>query len=406
MQKKRLPVILIRPYNSDGRHRVACSCYVVRLHETPAFDCELMIQDLTPNSESLSNETSSTDANANWTREQVAELFALPMMDLLFRAQTVHRQHHDPNTVQLSSLLSIKTGACPEDCAYCPQSARYKTGLKPERLMPLDQIVEAAEKAKANGAGRFCMGAAWRSPKDKDIEAVSAAVAAVKKLGLETCATLGMLTEDHAKSLKDAGLDYYNHNLDTSPEYYGEIITTRTYDDRLETLENVRSAGMKVCCGGIVGMGEDENDRVGLLTTLANLDPPPESVPINNLIKIPGTPLAEIDDIDEFDFIRTIAVARILMPQSYVRLSAGRETMNDQMQALCFMAGANSLFYGEQLLTAGNATVDHDRELFARLGINGETLPTGLTEKPTACQSSSGGCQSGQSSCAGSGTVE
>ena len=310
-------------------------------------------------------------ANAqNWTREQVESLFALPFNDLLFKAQTVHRENHDANAVQLSSLLSIKTGACPEDCAYCPQSARYKTGLKTERLMPLDQIVEAAKKAKAEGAGRFCMGAAWRSPKDQDIQAVSEAVSAVKALGMETCATLGMLNEEHAAELKEAGLDYYNHNLDTSPEYYGEIITTRTYDDRLETLENVRTAGMKVCCGGIVGMGETKNDRVGLLQTLANLSPPPESVPINNLIKIKGTPLADLEDIDPFDFIRTIAVARILMPKAYVRLSAGRETMNDQLQSLCFLAGANSIFYGEQLLTANNATAEHDRELFAKLGIN------------------------------------
>ena len=314
--------------------------------------------------------TCETTNTQSWTREQIENLFALPFNDLLFQAQTVHREHHDANAVQLSSLLSIKTGACPEDCAYCPQSARYKTGLKKERLMPLDQIVAAAKKAKEDGAGRFCMGAAWRSPKDADIQAVSEAVSAVKALGLETCATLGMLNEEHASELKEAGLDYYNHNLDTSPEYYGEIITTRTYEDRLETLENVRTAGMKVCCGGIVGMGETKNDRVGLLQTLANLSPPPESVPINNLIKIEGTPLADIDDIDPFDFVRTIAVARILMPSAYVRLSAGRETMNDQMQSLCFLAGANSIFYGDQLLTANNATADHDRELFAKLGIN------------------------------------
>lgn len=304
-----------------------------------------------------------------WTREQVQGLFNLPFNDLLFQAHTVHRQYHDPNSVQLSSLLSIKTGACPEDCAYCPQSARYKTGLKTERLMPLDQIVEAAKLAKANGAGRFCMGAAWRSPKDGDVEAVAAAVAAVKELGLETCATLGMLTEDQAESLSKAGLDYYNHNLDTSPEFYGQIISTRTYQDRLDTLEQVRKAGMKVCCGGIVGMGESESDRVGLLTTLANLDPPPESVPINNLVKVIGTPLAEAAELDPFDFIRTIAVARILMPSSYVRLSAGRNEMNDQWQALCFFAGANSIFYGEQLLTTGNATVEHDQQLFSKLGI-------------------------------------
>ena len=346
--------------------------------------------------------TSAESTSRQWSRDEVVALFELPLMDLLFQAHSIHRRYHDPNSVQLSSLLSIKTGACPEDCAYCPQSARYKTGLEPERLMPLDQIVEAAKAAKANGAGRFCMGAAWRSPKDRDVEAVSAAVSAVKELGLETCCTLGMLSEDHAKQLKDAGLDYYNHNLDTSPEYYGDIITTRTYEDRLETLENVRTAGVKVCCGGIVGMGESQDDRAGLLTTLANLDPPPESVPINNLIRIQGTPLANLDEIDPFDFIRTIAVARILMPQSYVRLSAGREIMNDQMQAMCFFAGANSLFYGDQLLTAGNASVEHDRQLFARIGINGQTLPPGVTESPAdaslkvpSCGSGCGGGQCG-----------
>ena len=263
--------------------------------------------------------------------------------------------------------------------------------------MPLDQIVEAAKVAKANGAGRFCMGAAWRSPKEGDVEAVAQAVAAVKELGLETCATLGMLTPEQADKLQSSGLDYYNHNLDTSPEYYGEIITTRTYDDRLETLNNVRQSGMKVCCGGIVGMGESQQDRVGLLTTLANLNPAPESVPINNLVKVPGTPLAELENIDSFDFIRTIAVARILMPTSYVRLSAGREEMNDEMQAMCFMAGANSLFYGEQLLTTGNATVNHDQHLFARLGINGHKV-TQVDNAPAADAQAScgqGGCGCG-----------
>ena len=316
------------------------------------------------------NTAPQTAPQTEWTRQQVADLFELPFNDLVFQAASVHRTHHDANKVQLSSLLSIKTGACPEDCAYCPQSARYKTGLKKEKLLPLDKIVAAAEKAKANGAGRFCMGAAWRSPKDSDIAEVSAAVKAVKALGLETCATLGMLNEEHAQALNDAGLDYYNHNLDTSPEFYAEVITTRTYDDRLETLQNVRDAGMKVCCGGIVGMGEDQADRVGLLLTLANLNPQPESVPINNLVKVAGTPLAEQEDIDPFDFVRTVAVARILMPKSYVRLSAGREEMNDQMQALCFLAGANSIFYGDQLLTTGNATVEHDRDLFEKLGIS------------------------------------
>jgi len=312
-----------------------------------------------------------------WTRDSIQALFDLPFMDLLFQAQTVHRANHQPNSVQLSSLLSIKTGACPEDCKYCPQSARYKTGLKNERLMPLDQIVAAAEAAKENGAQRFCMGAAWRTPKDGDIQQVAEAVAAVRALGMETCATLGMLNEDQAQALQDAGLEYYNHNLDTSPEFYGEIITTRTYDDRLETLDNVRKAGMKVCCGGIVGMGESKTDRVGLLETLANLEPYPESVPINNLVKVEGTPLADIEDINPFDFVRTIAVARITMPKSYVRLSAGREEMNDQMQALCFMAGANSVFYGDQLLTCNNASVEHDAQLFAELGINQSSVACG-----------------------------
>ena len=317
------------------------------------------------------SETSSTNKpTTQWDRPAIEALFQLPLMDLIFEAQTVHRQHHAANTVQLSSLLSIKTGACPEDCKYCPQSARYKTGLKTERLMPLDQIIAAAQAAKANGAERFCMGAAWRTPKDSDIEQVSEAIAAVKDLGLETCATLGMLKPDQAEALADAGLEYYNHNLDTSPEFYGEVITTRTYDDRLETLDNVRQAGMKVCCGGIVGMGETKTDRVGLIEALANLDPYPESVPINNLVKVAGTPLAELDDIDPFDFVRTVAVARITMPKSYVRLSAGREEMNDQLQTLCFLAGANSVFYGDQLLTCNNASVEHDQELFKKIGIN------------------------------------
>ena len=350
----------------------------------------------------MTTEATHDTTTPTWTLADVQQLLERPLMDLLFEAQTVHRQHHDPNAIQLSSLLSIKTGACPEDCAYCPQSARYKTGLEPERLMPLDQIVAAARAAKANGAGRFCMGAAWRSPKDRDIEAVAEAVAAVKDLGLETCATLGMLNEQQAQALNDAGLDYYNHNLDTSPEFYGEIITTRTYEDRLETLDNVRKSGMKVCCGGILGMGESQTDRAGLLLTLANLDPPPESVPINNLIRIAGTPLAEQDEIDPFDFVRTIAAARILMPKSYVRLSAGRETMNDQMQALCFLAGANSLFYGDQLLTAGNATAEHDRDLFERLGMHGESLPAGVTHAAST-DSAPAKSSCGSGSCGGSG---
>jgi biotin synthase len=319
--------------------------------------------------QSTSEHSTETQAKP-WDRDSIQALFDLPLMDLIYQAQTVHRANHKPNTVQLSSLLSIKTGACTEDCKYCPQSARYKTGLKTERLMPLDKIVAAAKEAKENGAERFCMGAAWRTPKDSDIEEVSEAIAAVKALGLETCATLGMLKPDQAEKLAEAGLEYYNHNLDTSPEFYGEIISTRTYDDRLETLENVRGAGMKVCCGGIVGMGETKTDRVGLIEALANLEPYPESVPINNLVKVAGTPLGELEDIDPFDFVRMVAVARITMPKSYVRLSAGREEMNDQLQTMCFMAGANSVFYGEQLLTCNNASVEHDRELFAKLGIN------------------------------------
>lgn len=304
-----------------------------------------------------------------WPRDAVQTLFDLPFNDLLFRAQEVHRANFDANELQLSSLLSIKTGACPEDCKYCPQSARYDTGLEIERLMRIDSIVDAAKRAKDNGASRFCMGAAWRSPKDKDLVVVEEAIKQVAALGLETCATLGMLSDDQAQSLKVAGLDYYNHNLDTSEEYYKEIITTRTYQDRLDTLESVRKAGMNVCSGGIVGMGETRQDRVGLIANLANLPTPPQSVPINNLVQVSGTPLDEVEPIDDFEFIRTIAVARITMPQSYVRLSAGREQMNDQMQALCFMAGANSVFYGEELLTTNNASVEHDRELMDKLGM-------------------------------------
>jgi biotin synthase len=332
----------------------------------------------TPSEQFESNELkvehslSHKDYPVRWSREQIQELFDLPFNDLLFRAQQVHRENFNPNEVQLSSLLSIKTGACPEDCKYCPQSARYKTGLEVERLMRVEAIVEAAKKAKENGAGRFCMGAAWRSPKDKDLVVVEEAVRQVKALGLETCATLGMLSQDQADSLKSAGLDYYNHNLDSSDEFYSEIITTRTYEDRLETLERVRNAGMNVCSGGIVGMGESRNDRAGLIANLANLPEPPQSVPINNLVKVAGTPLQDVPGVDDFEFIRTIAVARITMPSSYVRLSAGREEMNDQMQAMCFMAGANSIFYGDELLTTGNASVEHDKQLMDKLGIKPE----------------------------------
>jgi len=312
------------------------------------------------------------NVGSRWSREQVRELFELPFMDLLFQAQQVHRENFQANTVQLSSLLSIKTGACPEDCAYCPQSGHHNTGLEKEKLLPIPEILEAAKAAKDKGASRFCMGAAWRSPSDRDLPQVEATVKAVKELGLETCATLGMLTGEQAKRLAEAGLDYYNHNLDTSAEFYNHIITTRTYQDRLDTLQHVRDAGMNVCCGGIVGMGEDENDRIGLLTTLANLPEPPESVPINNLVQVAGTPLEGVEKLDNFDFIRTIAVARIIMPKSYVRLSAGREEMNDEMQALCFMAGANSIFYGDELLTTENPSADHDQALFKRLKVTTE----------------------------------
>jgi len=308
----------------------------------------------------------------NWTREQANALFQLPFSDLMFQAQTMHRQFFDPNQVQISTLCSIKTGACPEDCAYCPQSARYDTGLEREKLMKVESVLEEAKAAKASGATRFCMGAAWRSPKKKDMPYVTAMVAGVKSLGLETCMTLGMLDQAQAQELSDAGLDYYNHNLDTSPEYYGDIITTRTYQDRLDTLGNVRESGMKVCSGGIVGMGEDEGDRAGLLLQLANMPQHPESVPVNMLVKVEGTPLADQADLDPFDFIRTVAVARIMMPASHVRLSAGREEMNEQMQAMAFMAGANSIFYGEKLLTTPNPEANKDMQLFKRLGIRRE----------------------------------
>ncbi|MBT5031844.1 MAG: biotin synthase BioB [Proteobacteria bacterium] len=304
-----------------------------------------------------------------YTKAQITELFDLPFLELVFRAQSIHRQNFESTDIQLSTLMSVKTGACPEDCSYCPQSARYKTGLEVEQLKPVAEIIEAAKVAKANGASRFCMGAAWRSPKQKDIEHMVEAIEAVRAQGLETCATLGMLSAGQAADLGAAGLDYYNHNLDTSPEYYPEVISTRTYQDRLDTLDHVRDAGMKVCCGGIVGMGEGQVDRVGLLATLANMDPQPESVPINNLVKVEGTPLDQTEELDPLEFVRTIAVARILMPQARVRLSAGREEMSDEMQTLCFIAGANSIFYGEDLLTTGNATPEHDLALFERLKI-------------------------------------
>ena len=310
----------------------------------------------------------------NWTHEEVLALFDQPFNDLLFDAQVTHRRYFNPNRVQLSTLLSIKTGACPEDCKYCPQSARYDTGLEKEKLLQIQQVIAAAKVAKESGSSRFCMGAAWRSPHDRDIPAVAEMVREVKALGLETCMTLGMLSESQADALAEAGLDYYNHNLDTSKEFYGEVITTRTYQDRLNTLSHVRNAGMKVCAGGIVGMGEEQRDRAGLLMELANLPRHPESVPINMLVKVAGTPMANEEDLDPFEFIRTIAVARLMMPQSYVRLSAGREAMNEQMQALAFMAGANSIFYCGKLLTTANPKANTDVQLFSRLGINPESF--------------------------------
>ncbi|WP_228719846.1 biotin synthase BioB [Methylococcus geothermalis] len=305
----------------------------------------------------------------DWTQGEVEALFALPFSELLYQAQSVHRRHFDPSEIQVSSLLSVKTGACSEDCAYCPQSAHHDTGLKRESLMPLEEVLDAARRAKSEGATRFCMGAAWRSPRDGDLEAIAAMVEGVKALGMETCVTAGMLSDPQTRRLKEAGLDYYNHNLDTSESYYGEIITTRTYQDRLDTLQRVRDAGMHVCCGGIVGMGESAADRAGLLIGLANLPRHPESVPINLLVKVEGTPLADAAALDPLDFVRTVAVARIMMPASRVRLSAGRLDMSDEMQALCFLAGANSIFYGEKLLTTENPQAQRDKQLFARLGL-------------------------------------
>ncbi|WP_217543453.1 biotin synthase BioB [Vibrio metschnikovii] len=306
----------------------------------------------------------------NWTRAEVTALLDQPFMDLLFTAQQVHRQFHPHNHVQVSTLLSIKTGACPEDCKYCPQSAHYRTDVDKERLMEVERVLDAAEKAKQSGSTRFCMGAAWKNPKARDMPLLKAMIAGVKEKGLETCMTLGMLSAEQAYELVQAGLDYYNHNLDTSPEFYGNIITTRTYQDRLDTLSHVRDSGMKICSGGIIGMGESVDDRAGLLVELANLPTQPESVPINMLVKVQGTPLASAEEVEPFDFIRLIAVARIMMPKSAVRLSAGREKMNEQMQALCFMAGANSIFYGCKLLTTPNPAEDSDLQLFNKLGIN------------------------------------
>lgn len=309
------------------------------------------------------------------TRRSVEEIFERPFFDLLFEAHTVHRQHFDPRDIQISTLLSIKTGGCPEDCGYCPQSRRYHTGVEDEALLSVDEVVAAARRAKANGADRFCMGAAWRGPKERDIAQVAEMITAIRDLGLETCATLGLLRDGQAEQLAEAGLDYYNHNLDTSPEFYGDIIQTRSYDDRLATLGRVRKAGLKVCCGGIVGMGESRQDRAGLIAQLTALDPPPESVPINLLVRVPGTPLADTPSLEPLEFVRTIAVARICLPRSRVRLSAGREGMTEELQALCFFAGANSLFAGDTLLTTPNPKVAADKALFAKLGLNGASWP-------------------------------
>ena len=304
-----------------------------------------------------------------WSQADVEALFALPFADLIWRAQGVHREHFDANEVQLSTLLSIKTGGCPENCAYCPQAAEFETGVEATKLLEPEAVLEAARRAQAAGATRFCMGAAWRGPKDRDIEKVAAIVSAVKGLGLETCATLGMLEDGHAEQLRDAGLDYYNHNLDSAPDFYADIVSTRRYQDRLDTLQRVRGAGVKVCCGGIVGMGESRAQRAGLIQALANLEPQPESVPINHLVQVEGTPLHGLDALDPLEFVRTIAVARITMPTARVRLSAGRQQMGEAVQAMCFLAGANSIFYGDKLLTTGNPDVDADTALLAKLGM-------------------------------------
>ncbi len=313
-------------------------------------------------------------ANETWPVAEVAALFELPFNDLLWKAQQVHRAHWEANEVELATLLSIKTGGCPENCSYCPQSAHYDTGVKAEKMLAVDEVVAAAKAAKDAGANRFCMGAAWRAPKDRDIEAVGEMVKAVKALGLETCATLGMLKEEQAQRLASAGLDYYNHNLDTAPEFYGEIITTRDYQDRLDTLGHVREAGLKVCCGGIVGMGESRLQRAGLIAQLANLNPYPDSVPINHLVAVEGTPLADQEPLDPLEFVRTIAVARITMPKARVRLSAGRRQLGEGVQALCFLAGANSIFYGDKLLVTGNPEVEEDRALLQRMGMRGKPV--------------------------------
>ncbi|HEY2020456.1 biotin synthase BioB [Paraburkholderia sp.] len=333
---------------------------------------------ITPSAASGTPNNATADAGvdakplARWRVADIVALYELPFNDLLYRAQQTHREHFDANAVQLSTLLSIKTGGCEEDCAYCPQSVHHDTGLEADKLMAVDDVLAAAKAAKDNGATRFCMGAAWRNPKDRHLEPIKDMIRGVKAMGLETCVTLGMLETHQAHALRDAGLDYYNHNLDTSPEFYGQIISTRTYQDRLDTLERVRDAGINVCCGGIVGLGESRRERAGLLAQLANMDPYPESVPINNLVQVQGTPLTGTEAIDPFEFVRTIAIARITMPRAMVRLSAGREQMDEALQAMCFLAGANSIFYGDQLLTTSNPQAEADRKLLARLGIRAE----------------------------------
>lgn len=336
-------------------------------------------------------EQAATPAGA-WSVEAVQALLDKPFMDLVFEAQTVHRQHWPAGDIELATLLSVKTGGCPENCGYCPQAAQYDTGVKAEKLMAVDEVVRAAQAAKDAGATRFCMGAAWRAPKDRDIEKMSELVSAVKDLGLQTCATLGMLESHQALALKDAGLDYYNHNLDTAPEYYTDVVSSRSYQDRLDTLKHVRAAGISVCCGGIVGMGEAPVHRAGLIAQLANLNPYPESVPINSLVPVPGTPLADSDPVDPLDFVRIIAVARITMPTARVRLSAGRQQMGEAVQALCFMAGANSIFYGDKLLVTGNPDVDADVQLLRKLGLPGHQTTTRQGDEAAASADSAGQC--------------
>ncbi|MCZ4282139.1 biotin synthase BioB [Kiloniella laminariae] len=367
-----------------------------RITDTRLTDVPVATQAITDTVAAENTETSASgDLRTNWTREEIEALYDLPLMDLLFQAQTMHRKYFDPNKVQLSTLLNIKQGGCAEDCKYCSQSSRYQTDVGASKLMDKESVVEYAKKAKANGSGRFCMGAAWRNVKDRDIDKIAEIVTAVKDLGMETCMTLGMLNRDQADSLKEAGLDYYNHNIDTSPEYYPEVITTRSFEDRIETLSHVREAGLNVCSGGIIGMGEERKDRVGLLMALANLPKHPGSVPINMLVPVKGTPFGDMQRIDSFEMVRTVAVARLMMPKSYVRLSAGRRSLGDEGQALCFMAGANSIFYGDKLLTTANPEENEDMALFARLGLATEQKGAVVEHHdaaPRGCGSPDCGC--------------